>query len=160
MYFKTALVNDETIDGNYISENTKSIDLKDVYAGTQKLIFGQVRTGDYRYLSTKKDAIGKDTNKYSGINKIILTGTHVKNDGTRTEIKKEVEGKIPNATGELQVWGLDEFDESNMKYRIVVETKPNEQYGAQRFLRSEFKKGLDKRNIKVSYPQIEVHNGK
>ena len=88
MYFKTALVNDETIDGNYISENTKSIDLKDVYAGTQKLIFGQVRTGDYRYLSTKKDAIGKDTNKYSGINKIILTGTHVKNDGTRTEIKK------------------------------------------------------------------------
>ncbi len=91
MYFKTALVNDETIDGNYISENTKSIDLKDVYAGTQKLIFGQVRTGDYRYLSTKKDAIGKDTNKYSGINKIILTGTHVKNDGTRTEIKKEVE---------------------------------------------------------------------
>ena len=47
-----------------------------------------------------------------------------------------------------------------MKYRIVVETKPNEQYGAQRFLRSEFKKGLDKRNIKVSYPQIEVHNGK
>ena len=91
MYFKTALVNDETIDGNYISENTKSIDLKDVYAGTQKLIFGQVRTGDYRYLSTKKDAIGKDTNKYSGINKIILTGTHVKDDGTRTEIKKEVE---------------------------------------------------------------------
>ena len=76
------------------------------------------------------------------------------------EIKKELEGKVPNATGELQVWGLDEFDDSNMKYRIVVETKSNEQYGAQRFLRSEFKKGLDKRNIKVSYPQIEVHNGK
>ena len=91
MYFKTALVNDETIDGNYISENTKSIDLKDVYAGTQKLIFGQVRTGDYRYLSTKKDAIGKDTKKYSEINKVILTGTHVKDDGTRTEIKKEIE---------------------------------------------------------------------
>ena len=76
------------------------------------------------------------------------------------DIAKELEGKVPNATGELQVWGLDEFDDSNMKYRIVVETKPNEQYGAQRFLRSEFKKGLDKRNIKVSYPQIEVHNGK
>ena len=76
------------------------------------------------------------------------------------EIRKEVAGKVPNATGEVQVWGLDEFDDNNMKYRIVVETNPNEQYGAQRFLRSKSKKGLDKRNIKVSYPQIEVHNGK
>lgn len=76
------------------------------------------------------------------------------------EIKNELEGKVPNATGNIQVWGLDEFEDSTMKYRIVVETKPNEQYSAQRFLRSEFKKGLDKRNIKVSYPQIEVHNGK
>ena len=96
---------------------------------------------------------------------IIDLGISYEEDPTKVskaleEIKKELEGKVPNATGELQVWGLDEFDDSNMKYRIVVETKPNEQYGAQRFLRSEFKKGLDKRNIKVSYPQIEVHNGK
>ena len=91
MYFKTALVDDETISGNYISENTKEINLKQVNVGTQKLIFGQVRSGDYRYISTKRDAIGKDTNKYSGINKIILTGTHVAEDGTRTEINKEIE---------------------------------------------------------------------
>ena len=91
MYFKTALVDDETISENYISENTKSINLKEVQAGTQKLIFGQVRSGDYRYNTTKKDAIGKDTNKYSGINKIKLTGTHVKDDGTETKIEKEIE---------------------------------------------------------------------
>ena len=91
MYFKTALVDDETISGNYISENTKSINLKEVQAGTQKLIFGQVRSGDYRYNTTKKDAIGKDANKYSGINKIKLTGTHVKDDGTETKIEKEIE---------------------------------------------------------------------
>ena len=46
-----------------------------------------------------------------------------------------------------------------MKYRIAVETKPMEHYGAQRILRKEFKKGLDERNIKVSYPQIEVYDG-
>ena len=91
MYFKTALVDDETISGNYISENTKSINLKEVQAGTQKLIFGQVRSGDYRYNTTKKEAIGKDTNKYSGMNKIKLTGTHVKDDGTETPIEKEIE---------------------------------------------------------------------
>ena len=91
MYFKTALVEDETINGNYISENTKSINLKEVEVGTQKLILGQVRSGDYRYNTTKKDAIGKDTNKYSGINKIKLTGTHVADDGTETKIEKEIE---------------------------------------------------------------------
>ncbi len=92
IYFKTALVDDETISGNYISENTKSINLKEVQVGTQKLIFGQVRSGDYRYDSSKKDAIGKDTKKYSGINKIKLTGTHVSNDGkTETALEKEIE---------------------------------------------------------------------
>ena len=91
IYLKTALVDDEVINGNYISENTTTINLKQVQAGTQKLIFGQVRTGDYRYTSSKRDAIGKDTNKYSGINKITLTGTHVKNDGTETQIEKEIE---------------------------------------------------------------------
>ena len=94
MYFKTSLVDDEVISGNYISENTKSINLKEVVAGTQKLIFGQVRSGDYRYTSTNKDALGKDLNKLSGINKIKLTGTHVANDGkTETQIKKEI--KLP-----------------------------------------------------------------
>ena len=91
IYFKTALVDDDVISGNYISENTTAINLKQINAGTQKLIFGQVRTGDYRYTSTKRDAIGKDTNKYSGINKIKLTGTHVANDGTETKIEKEIE---------------------------------------------------------------------
>ena len=92
MYFKTALVDDEVVNGNYISENTTSINLKEVQAGTQKLIFGQVRTGDYRYASTKRDAIGKDNNKLSGINKITLTGTHVSSDGqTTTPIEKTIE---------------------------------------------------------------------
>ena len=92
MYFKTSLVEDEVISGNYISENTSEITLKQLNSGTQKLIFGLVRTGDYRYTSNKKDAIGKDTSKYTGINRIILTGTHVSDDGqTETKIEKEIE---------------------------------------------------------------------
>ena len=91
IYFKTALVDDDVISGNYISENTTAINLKQINAGTQKLIFGQVRTGDYRYASTKRDAIGKDNNKLSGINKITLTGTHVSSDGqTTTPIEKTI----------------------------------------------------------------------
>lgn len=76
------------------------------------------------------------------------------------EIRQELNGKVPNATGDIQVWGLDDFEDSNMRYRVVVETKSQEHYGAQRFLRSEFKKRLDKRNIKVTCQQIEVTHGK
>ena len=76
------------------------------------------------------------------------------------EIKQELNGKVPNATGDIQIWGLDDFEDSNMRYRVVVETKSQEHYAAQRFLRSELKKRLDKRNIKVTCQQIEVTNGK
>lgn len=76
------------------------------------------------------------------------------------EIRKELNGKVPNATGDIEIWGLDEFEESNMKYRIAVETKSMQHYGAQRFLRSEFKKRLDERNINVTCQQIEVTHGK
>ena len=76
------------------------------------------------------------------------------------EIKQELNGKVPNATGDIQIWGLDDFEDSNMRCRVVVETKSQEHYAAQRFLRSEFKKRLDKRNIKVTCQQIEVTHGK
>ena len=146
MYFKTALVEDETINGNYISENTKSINLKEVEVGTQKLILGQVRSGDYRYNTTKKDAIGKDTNKYSGINKIKLTGTHVADDGTETKIEKEIElpvdwysstkAEIPytyGANGEknkYQNYNSDaivdeEKREVNLEFKIVAQESNN-----------------------------------
>ena len=76
------------------------------------------------------------------------------------EIKQELNGKVPNATGDIQIWGLDDFEDSNMRYRVVVETKSQEHYASQRFLRSELKKRLDKRNIKVTCQQIEVTHGK
>lgn len=76
------------------------------------------------------------------------------------EIAKTLEGKVPSAKNKIEVWGLDQLEDSEMVYRIVVEVAPMAQYTAQRFLRKEIKKGLDERNIKIPYPQIEVHNGK
>ena len=146
MYFKTALVDDEVINGNYISENTTSINLKDMVAGTQKLIFGQVRSGDYRYASTNKDALGKDINKLSGINKIKLTGTHVANDGTETKIEKEIElpvdwysttkAEIPytygsnNEKNKYQNYNTEsivdeENNEVNLEFKIVSQESNN-----------------------------------
>ena len=91
IYFQTVLVDDEVIKGNYVSANTNVIDLKDVKVGTQKLIFGNVRTGNYSSRHLKTAALENDTTKYSGINKVKLTGTHVKTDGTETQIEKIIE---------------------------------------------------------------------
>ncbi len=79
---------------------------------------------------------------------------------TFNKIFKDLNGKIPHATGELELWGVNELSDSAVVYRVVVETEPMQQYAVQRFLRKELKKGLDAAKIKIPYQQIEVHNGK
>ncbi len=79
--FKTAIVEDDVILGDYISENTTEINLKNVKRGTQKLIYGTI----------KAPSLDNDTKKYSSkINKVILTGTHRADNGQTTAIRKEI----------------------------------------------------------------------
>ena len=90
-YFSTAIVKDSVIAQDYVGTNTKEIKLNNVTSGTQKLIFGMVQSGDYTREDLKAAAIGNDTNKYSiEDNTITLTGTHVSDNGERTEISKTV----------------------------------------------------------------------
>ena len=91
IYFQTAIIEDECIKDNYISNNLSQIELKDLSSGTQKLIFGNVRSGDYTSDSKKTAAINNDISKYTGINKIRLTGTYIAEDGTETAIEKEID---------------------------------------------------------------------
>lgn len=79
---------------------------------------------------------------------------------TFNKIFKDLNGNIPHATGDLELWGVNELSDSAVVYRVVVETEPMQQYAVQRFLRKELKKGLDAAKIKIPYQQIEVHNGK
>lgn len=73
---------------------------------------------------------------------------------------KRLNGNIPDATKDLECWGVNELSDSSVVYRIVVETKPTKQFAVERFLRKEIKKEFDKSGIKIPYTQIEVHNGK
>ena len=58
--------------------------------GTQKLIQGKVRSGDYSSYA-KVSAIGNNINDYSrDDNKITLTGIYVDSNGNEEEIKKEI----------------------------------------------------------------------
>ena len=87
MYYNTAIVKDSVIAKDCVYYNTETIELNDVSSGTQKLIFGNSRSGNYSYSSEKNSALRNNINNYSvEDNSITLTGTHVADDGTETEI--------------------------------------------------------------------------
>ena len=90
-YLQTAIPKDSEIKDNVISNNATQISLNQINNGTQKLITGIVKSGNYSYDSQKTAAIGNDSTKMSGTNSITLTGTHVAADGTRTAINKTIE---------------------------------------------------------------------
>ena len=126
MNFSTALVEDNIIKQNYISDNTTEIDLKDVNNGTQKLMYGIVKASDF----------GNDTNKYSAVNSITLTGTHVADDGTRTEISKTVNfnvdwygtvtANIYTYTGTQNIEGITDENKENITLKFSVSTSETE----------------------------------
>ncbi len=76
------------------------------------------------------------------------------------KLADDLEGKIPSAKGKMEVWGIDNLDESGVIYRVAQEVSSMEQYTVQRLLRKEIKNTFDKAGIKIPYKQIEVHNGK
>ena len=91
-YLATALPKDNELKENYIGANVKTIEFEQLNNGTQKLLTGFVRSGDYTRDSSKYNAIGNNINNYSKEdNKIILTGIYVKEDGTEIPITKEIE---------------------------------------------------------------------
>ena len=104
---------------------------------------------------------------YSDHNSLAVVDVGIAYENNEEEIDQvfqklfqRLKGKIPNATKEPEVWGVNELDDSSVVYRIVVETKPTMQFATERFLRREIKKEFDQSGIKIPYQQIEVHNGK
>ena len=90
-YLQTALPKDNELKADYIGNNVKEIQFNQLTNGTQKLLTGIVKSGDYSYSSRKASAIGKDTSKYSvEDNEIILTGTYVDEEGNEIPITKTV----------------------------------------------------------------------
>ena len=90
-YLATTAPKDNELKDNYVGTNIKKLEFNDMANGTQKLITGVVRSGDYSYSSLKASAIGSNINNLSrNDNKIIFTGTYVGSDGNEVQINKEI----------------------------------------------------------------------
>ena len=78
-----------------------------------------------------------------------------------TELVSTLSSTIPHSKGEAKLLGIDNLGDSAVVYRITSPVASNKQFEAERIMRKEIKKVLDQEQIKIPYPQIEVHsNGK
>ena len=93
-YLQTALPKDDELKDNYIGNNIKVIEFNQLNNGTQKMLTGIVRSGDYSSTSKKNAAIGNNINNYGKVNSITLTGTYVTENNEEIPITKTVDFNI------------------------------------------------------------------
>lgn len=72
---------------------------------------------------------------------------------------ENLNSKIKELKGKIEVLGVQSLDDSSVVFRITALTKSMQHYAVQRILLKEIKQELEKNNIKIPYPQMEVHNG-
>jgi len=72
---------------------------------------------------------------------------------------EKLSSEIKELKGKIEVLGVDKLDNSAVVFKITALTEPMKHFVVQRILLKEIKLELDRNNIKIPYPQVEVHNG-
>ena len=75
-------------------------------------------------------------------------------DNIVKRINKEIE-----LTGNVNNWGINNFNASDIEYVILVPVKSNEQWSAKRKVKRIIKEEFDKEKISIPFNIIEVRNG-
>ena len=89
-YLDTNLMEDSVISTDYISTNTKEIDLKEISGNINKTITGAVKSGNYEFPTSKAEAIGNDLSNYSKESTIVFSADYVDENNNTTSISKEI----------------------------------------------------------------------
>lgn len=76
------------------------------------------------------------------------------------DLSSELQKKYPKIKNDIQILGVDDLESSGVIYKVALETTTSDYFNTQRILRKEIKQAFDRKNIKIPYQQIEVHNGK
>ena len=122
------------------------------FKGATKIIANHYMDNIINYSSNNSLAVVDVAIAYETDEKLI--------EDTFDKLFKRLNGQVPNATKDLELWGVNDLSDSAVVYRVVVETEPMKHIATARYLRKEIKKELDSAKIKIPYQQIEVHNGK
>lgn len=92
----------------------------------------------------------------------IATAYEEKVEKVETTLAKVLEEakKIPGVYQESKYLGLDSLDDSAINYSILINCRQDNQWQIKRDVLRIIKIAYEEANIKIPYPQIEVHNGK
>ena len=75
------------------------------------------------------------------------------------KIIKRIEKDLTTLKGNIELWGLQEFKDSSISYRLFIPVKTDSQFSARRQINRIIKEEYDKENISVPFNIIEVKNG-
>ena len=76
------------------------------------------------------------------------------------ELAQELTNTLPNLKGNVELLGVNALSDSAVVFRLIAPTVAMKHTIVEREIRKQVKIRLDKKKIKIPYPQIEVHNGK
>ena len=135
-FFQTDFPEDRVFKRNYISQNTREIEFKDLNNGTQKTIRGKITSGSWiSYKKLYDKSAIKNSNYYSKTNSIVLTGTYVTENGTEIAIRKKVPLTVDwYGTGRATIYNTEKtyydiaerLDEKNEKVNLELRISTEE----------------------------------
>lgn len=85
--------------------------------------------------------------------------TQKQTDKIITSIITRIEKDITTLKGKVELWGLNEFKDSSISYRIKIPVKQETQFSTKRQINRIIKEEYDKEKISIPYNIIEVKNG-
>ena len=136
--------------GTVIDLGLKSTKIKS-YENTIKIISNRSIIEVINYSKTNPNVIIDIPIPYEIDNK--------KTDKVIDKIIKRTEKEVETLKGNRENWGLNEFKDSCISYRIFIPVKQDTQFSTKRKINRIIKEEFDKENISVPYNIIEVKNG-
>ena len=136
--------------GTVIDLGIKSTKLKD-YQNTVKIISNRTITEVTNYSKSNPNLIIDVPVSYEISNKLA--------DKVIDKIIKRAEKELEDLTGNIELWGLNKFNDSSIEYRLLVPVKIDKQFKTKRQINRIIKEEFDKENISIPYNIIEVKNG-
>ena len=138
-------------EGTVLELGLKSTKIKN-YLNTVKIIANRTITEVTNYSKANPKFILDIPMSYDVDNK--------KADKVINSIIKRIDGELKSKKDKTELFGLQNFNESSIAYRILVSVKVNEQFAAKRQINRIIKEEFDKAGISVPFNIVEVRNGK
>lgn len=137
--------------GEVISLGLKTTRIK-AYTGEVKIISNRNISEVINYSLNKTLAIITISVSYEDdINKV---------EKVLMEVSKKLEKEIEEITDKIIIDGVDELSDSSVVFRLSTFARNRDIPIIKRKINRELKLAFDENNIKIPYPQVEVHNEK